>query len=261
MGRWDVMAKCSSLLSVCVLASCIVAGTGSANTTGFLAPSAVANHSNTTGPVSQNVSDVKSMLMDLAKNNMTSQDIQNILAKLGADSKTKTGDACQDRCSSNYFSCMKRLNTDANSCFRRLRSCSSLCTLSWVIDNDIFRWSAKAGFSLSDLFEILWLARIFMNFPFSSLHANQTCMPYSGQGSDTTQLRGWLVVAKYAKRASNFIHRQVWKRRSSMLIFNLMMLSKPSSVETCKEGKLVKLVKNPFETTWSTKPTSTHLII
>ncbi|CAE7652488.1 unnamed protein product [Symbiodinium sp. CCMP2456] len=90
-------AKCSFLLSVCVLATCIVAGTSSPNTTGFLAQPHMVNHSNTTGPVPQNVSDVKSVLLDLAKKNITLQDMQDILAKVGADSKTKDWDTCTSR--------------------------------------------------------------------------------------------------------------------------------------------------------------------
>ncbi|CAE7938777.1 unnamed protein product [Symbiodinium necroappetens] len=98
-------AKCSFLLSVCVLATCIVAGTSSPNTTGFLAQPHMVNHSNTTGPVPQNVSDVKSVLLDLAKKNITLQDMQDILAKVGADSKTKDWDTCTSRCRSEYNSC------------------------------------------------------------------------------------------------------------------------------------------------------------
>ena len=130
MERLDAMAaKCSFLLSVCVLATCIVAGTSSPNTTGFLAQPHMVNHSNTTGPVPQNVSDVKSMLLDLAKKNITFQDMQDILAKVGADSLTKDFGTCMSRCNSDYNSCTNAGILGFQICLSFYNGCVAMCAL------------------------------------------------------------------------------------------------------------------------------------
>ena len=132
LGRWDAMtAKCSSLLLV--LATCIVAGRGSPNTTDFLARE-VANHSNATGPaVSQKANDVKTMLMDLAKENIFSPEIQNVLAKIGpGDAKTtQNSGSCESKCNVSYYACLVKMSR--NTCLALYKVCSSACVVNDAI--------------------------------------------------------------------------------------------------------------------------------
>eukprot|EP00438_Fugacium_kawagutii_P016539 Skav227300 [mRNA] locus=scaffold2645:214863:215213:- [translate_table: standard] len=113
-------AKSTFFVCVCaVLASNIIAG--SSNTTGFLA------NGNTSG-VPQNVSDVKSMLMDLAKKNITKQDVHNAVAKSGIASSI--GGPCSDRCWPDFERCLTSSGSSASSCVSQNTNCISSCVMS-----------------------------------------------------------------------------------------------------------------------------------
>ena len=116
------MATKSSLF-VCVcalLASNIIAGTGG-NMTGFHAKG------NASGIilVSQNVSDVKSMLMNLGKENITRQDVQNTLAKTGIASSTSG--PCSDSCWPSFEQCLNDPAASASLCWQQNVNCIELC--------------------------------------------------------------------------------------------------------------------------------------